>query len=443
VLKAGKLGLNPGHTDIGSGAALRGSLLVKMEATADPSTFEVAAEEAPTQVEVSPGVPEGAGDATDLTQELPPVETNTEATLNILSDAVADLRNKSVADSIERQKLRGEMQNQAKTLTAIQEALVALAAKQLPEVPPSVATQSTVPQPPPPPKKSTKTVEEERALYKSRIDEIFEFDRKAAEDNDYWLSKGHTQDEINQYNNDHQPKPFEPTQFNIYSSNPSIEASPKPSEAPIVKDLNLGTSHTLIKGADGKDYIIHSGSLGNPSSKSSQQKLAYLKIPSWDGQSSTLQAYKLEVKILEAAMGDEQRSNLSARLLAEFTGSAKKYLHVEPELLTDVRFKVSGGHWDLIAYVAKQLGISTRVEEHKNFNSFFFELKRKPNESFQSFENREELAYRKLQEAVLAEHTDTLGKAEQGNPIKWVLPDKLRGCFSWNGVIYSRRRRRV
>ena len=161
-------------------------------------------------------------------------------------------------------------------------------------------------------------------------------------------------------------------------------------------------------------------------------KLGWIKIPSWDGQQKTLAQYRLEVRTLVANVQEAERPLIAGRLISELTGTAKAYLHVEPELIDDIRYKIDGGHEILISYLASKLGISEREEEHQKFRSYFYEIKRVVGESFQSYENKEELAYRELQKSI-----------QKANPDAeiWQLPDNLRGWFFLERAGFSHQQR--
>ena len=100
--------------------------------------------------------------------------------------------------------------------------------------------------------------------------------------------------------------------------------------------------------------------------------MGYVKVPSWDGQATTLNQYRLDVTLLENAVSKADKPAIASRLLGELTGTASKHLHVEPELISDPKFKVEGGHWALIEYLAMKLGVTTNDEQHKAFNKYFF-----------------------------------------------------------------------
>ena len=77
-----------------------------------------------------------------------------------------------------------------------------------------------------------------------------------------------------------------------------------------------------------------------------------------------------------------------------------------------------------------KLGITSRQEENTKFRSYFYEVRRLPGESFLTYDNKEELAYRELQKSISkANPADSLGTDSTGSPIQWFLPDNLRGWF--------------
>jgi len=159
------------------------------------------------------------------------------------------------------------------------------------------------------------------------------------------------------------------------------------------------------------------------------QNMSYVKVPTWDGQSSTLKQYKLDVALLENSIAPHNRPMISSRLLGELTGAAAKYLHIEPELIGDATYKVEGGCWKLIDYLADKLGVTSRDEQHKAFQKFFLAIRRTPGETFQSYEHREELAYREMQKALRKVHTGDTGTIDLESTKTFELPDSLRGWF--------------
>jgi len=149
-------------------------------------------------------------------------------------------------------------------------------------------------------------------------------------------------------------------------------------------------------------------------------KLGKVKIPTWDGTEKALAQYKLDIKILEQSVATKDHSLISARLIAELQGNAKKYLLVEPEIISDPQYKTATGHWDLIEYLVTKMGISPTQTEHSKFYDYFYGLHRKPAESFLEYENKEEKAYRDIQTAIK--------KANPNSPL-FQLPEQLRGWF--------------
>jgi len=158
------------------------------------------------------------------------------------------------------------------------------------------------------------------------------------------------------------------------------------------------------------------------------QKLGWVKVPAWDGRQATLAKYKLDIRKVVANISESELPKLAGRMISEFTDAAERYLHVEPELIDNEDFKAPDGWQLLIDHMASRLGITARQEENNKFRSYFYDVRRQPGESFQSYENKEELAYRELQKAI--------GKANPGDPdivdsagkvLSWFLPDKLRG----------------
>ena len=66
-------------------------------------------------------------------------------------------------------------------------------------------------------------------------------------------------------------------------------------------------------------------------------RMGRVKIPAWDGKVETLKSYKVDVMLVEQNIAVRDRHLLAGRLLEEFTGVAKKYLLVEPSIISDSR----------------------------------------------------------------------------------------------------------
>ena len=240
-----------------------------------------------------------------------------------------------------------------------------------------------------------------------------------------------------------QPNPFPPL-----SSNQS-PPSPLPPQQSTIDPTGAPVNPTgYVQGADGKLIQIYPTTVGiqstgapqpttppyEPTPKfgnSSGQNMSYIKVPAWDGTATTIRQYKLDVALLENSISEQHRHLIASRLLGELTGVAAKYLHIEPELISDSRYKTTDGHWKLIEYLSNKLGITTRDEQHKAFSKYVLQIRRTAGETFQQYEHREELAYREMQKALQRVHLGDTGTVDlaEGIAETFQLPDSLRGWF--------------
>jgi len=122
-----------------------------------------------------------------------------------------------------------------------------------------------------------------------------------------------------------------------------------------------------------------------------------VEVPSWNGQRDTLQQYKLDIEVLESSIASNDRHLIANRLIEQFTGTAKRRLLVDPDLVGSTVYSVPDGHWQLIEHMRESLGTTDWEESHNHFKLYFYELYRKYGEPFLQYMNREEHAYRELQ----------------------------------------------
>jgi len=152
-----------------------------------------------------------------------------------------------------------------------------------------------------------------------------------------------------------------------------------------------------------------------------------VEIPTWNGQRDALQQYKLDVKVLERHIQLQDRHLIANRLIETFTGTAKKYLLVEPDLVGSTKFNTADGRWQLIEHMRKSLGITDQDESHRHFKNYLYDLYRNSGESFLQYMNREQ-AYSELQSSLFSvDSSQPSGDLSQSQT--FFIPDKLRGFF--------------
>ena len=251
-----------------------------------------------------------------------------------------------------------------------------------------------------------------------------------------WKDEGYTSDDIDNWNKKH-PWDWKKTTQEVTVIPDIDQPGSKPASVIDRAELttaNVGDKSIQLVTVPLKDFLkTTSGTantLGTGSSYDSGQKLGWVKIPAWDGRQATLPQYKLDIKTVVMNINRSELPKLAGRMIAEFTDAAKRYLHVEPELIGNELFNTDDGYQLLIDHMSAKLGITSRQEENSKFRSYFYEVRRQPGESFLSYDNKEELAYRELQKSISrANAADTLGTDSTGKPITWFLPDNLRGWF--------------
>ena len=259
-----------------------------------------------------------------------------------------------------------------------------------------------------------------------------------------WLDKGWTAEQITEWSHTYSwtwPKKQEITVSADNVADPvQSPGQVTPSQQHAVED---NAQVTQVVGADLKlitvpleQYLKNAGkgTGSNPSylsgGNSEGQKLGWVKVPSWDGKQASLAQYKLDIRKVVANISDTELPKLAGRMITEFTDAASRYLHVEPELIDNLDYKTANGWQLLIDHMASRLGITARQEENNKFRSYFYDVRRSPGESFLSYENKEELAYRELQKSIgKANPGDTQMTDSSGKAISWFLPDNLRGWF--------------
>jgi len=248
-----------------------------------------------------------------------------------------------------------------------------------------------------------------------------------------------------------------------------LEAQPTPLQQPQIFSVHTAQSDadktaaadmlatTLLAAPEGQDFLIKDGyskeQVLNWYEKQSHPDLQYrtkssaqpsertyttqsefgrmmgrVDIPTWNGQRDSLQQCKLDVKVLESNISLQDRHLIANRLIEKFTGTAKKYLMVEPELVGSTKFNTADGHWQLIEHMRKSLGITDQDESHRHFKNYFYDMHRKSGESFLQYMNREEQAYRELQSS-LASVDASQSPDVSTQSVKFFIPDKLRGWF--------------